>query len=62
MAARLIDEKIAYTIHPVPLALKRSLMQKGFKIIDAKYAGAKDEIFNSPVKEKQKAETKAVKK
>jgi len=48
-----MKEKIAYTIHPVSTKLKTELTKKGYKIIDARFAGKGDKIFNGPeVKQK----------
>lgn len=48
MAKTLKEEKIAYTVHPVSAEMKAELRGKGYKIIDARFAGKDDEIFNQP--------------
>ena len=42
-------QKIAYTVHPVPVELKQELTGKGYIILDARFAGEGDKIFNKPV-------------
>ena len=44
-------EKIAYTVHPVSGELKSELRGKGFKILDARFAGKDDKIHNLPKKD-----------
>ena len=41
-------EKIAYTVHPVSAELKEKLNGDGYKILDARFAGDGDKIFNQP--------------
>ena len=48
-------EKIAYTVHPVSDELKKELRGKGLKILDARFAGESDKIYNLPKEDQDQA-------